>query len=101
MGHSIAKRVGDELVVDSVGFMAKSRMYVNKPMNESVSPSEKMHVVERIHLENRGKALVIERTITDPEILLRPWVTTVRYERHDDWEIGEVVCEQNNRTADY
>jgi len=101
MGHSIARREGDTLVVDSVGFMAKSRMYVNRPLYETVAPSEQMHVVERMHLAKDGRMLVIERTVTDPAILAQPWVTTVRYERHDDWEIGEIVCEENNRTSDY
>jgi hypothetical protein len=70
-------------------------------MNETVAPSEQMHVVERMHLEGGGKALVIDRTVTDPAILVQPWVTTVRYERHDDREIGEIVCEENNRSRDY
>jgi hypothetical protein len=101
MGNSIGHWEGNTLVVDTVGFMPSSRYYVNLPDNVSLSPGPDMHVIERLHLENNGNVLVNERTHIDPKNLAQPWITTVRYDRKSDWEIGEIICAENNHLKDY
>jgi hypothetical protein len=100
-GHSTGHWEGDVLVVESIGFLDKSNMYVNFPNNESVFPGPEMHVIERMHVEENGNVFVSERTITDPKNFLEPWVTTVRYERRPDWELEEAICAENNRSEEY
>ncbi len=100
-GHSTSHWEGDVLVIESIGFLGKSNMYVNYPNNESVFPGPEMRVIERMHVEEDGNVFVSERTITDPKNFLEPWVTTVRYERRPDWELEEAICAENNRTEEY
>jgi hypothetical protein len=99
-GHSIGWWEGDELVIDTVGFMDKAMVYVNLPGNVSIYPSPQMRVVERLRLIDDGQAFVSDRIIYDPVSLALPWKTTVRYERRD-WEIGETVCMENNQLDFY
>lgn len=100
-GHSIGHWEGDVLVVDTIGFMNKAVVYVNRPNNESIYPSPHMRVVERMRSADNGEAIISERTVYDPVNFAEPWVTTVRYKRRSDWEIEEVICAENNRTEEY
>lgn len=100
-GHSIAHWDGDVLVIDTVGFLDKAMVYVNKPGNISIYPSPKMHFVERLRLVDNGQAIISKRTLYDPVNLEEPWKTTVRYERRPDWEIGETICMENNQVFFY
>ena len=100
-GHSIGHWEGNVLVVDSIGFLDKSVVYVNRPNNESVYPSPQMRVVERIHTEDNGNVMVNKRTVYDPVNFAEPWITTVRYRKRPDWEIEEVICAENNLTEEY
>jgi hypothetical protein len=90
-GHSIGHWEGDTLVVDTVGFTTDTAL-----AGFGVRHSDKMHIVERMHLVDKDK-LQIETTITDPEALTKPFTSTRVYGRHRDWTIAEYVCQQNNR----
>lgn len=100
-GHSAGHWEDDVLVVESIGFLDKSNIYVNRPNNESVFPGPKMHMLERMHLEENGNVIISERTITDPKNFAIPWVTKVRYERRPDWEVAEAICSENNQIEEY
>lgn len=100
-GHSTGHWEGDVLVVESIGFLGKSNMYVNFPNNESVFPSPQMRVTERMHTEENGNVMISERTIIDPVNFKEPWRTKVRYERRPDWELEEAICAENNRIEEY
>jgi hypothetical protein len=100
-GHSIGHFEGDVLVVDSIGFLNRAIVYVNRKYNESVYPSPKMHVIERMRVTENGNVIISDRTVTDPANFTEPWHTTVRYERRPDWEIEENICAENNRTEEY
>ena len=91
-GNSIGHWEGDTLVVDSVGFTPDTAL----GMNMGVRHSDKMHVVERFHLQD-PKTLVIQTTIDDPEALAQPWSRSITYARHRDWTLAEYICQQNNR----
>lgn len=101
VGHSIGHFEGEQLVIESIGFMPRAILMVNRPGNEHVAPSPEMRVEERIHLEENGQVMVSERTIYDPPNFAEPWKTVVRYERRPDWEIGETVCMENNKATEY
>jgi hypothetical protein len=90
-GHSIGHWEGDTLVVDTVGFTTDTAL-----AGFGVKHSDKMHIVERMHLVD-GDKLQIETTITDPEALAKPLTSTRVYGRHRDWTLAEYVCQQNNR----
>jgi hypothetical protein len=90
-GHSIGHWEGDTLVVDTVGFTTDTGL-----SGFGVKHSDKMHIVERLRLSD-GDRLQIETTVTDPEALAKPWVSTRLYGRHRDWTLSEYVCQQNNR----
>lgn len=100
-GHSIGHFEGDVLVVDSIGFLNRSIVYVNKKYNESAYPSPQMHVIERMRVTENGNVILSDRTVIDPINFAEPWHTTVRYERRLDWEIEENICAENNRTEEY
>src|SRR5262245_41136600 len=90
-GHSIGHWEGDTLVVDTVGFTTDTAL-----AGFGVKHSDKMHIVERMHLVE-GDKLQIETTVTDPEALTKPLTSTRVYGRHRDWTLAEYVCQQNNR----
>lgn len=88
-GHAVANWEGQTLVIDTIGFNSEPWMI----MYDRIPRSEKLHVVERLRLENDGKLLVNEVTITDPEVLSRPWQFTLRYDRAPPGqEIIESIC---------
>jgi len=91
-GHSIGHWDGDTLVVDTVGFTQDTPL----GMNMGIKHSDKMHIVERFHLQD-PKTLQITTTIDDPEALAKPWTRTISYARHPDWTLAEYICQQNNR----
>ena len=39
----------------------------------------------------------IDTTITDPDVLTVPYVSTRTLSRHRTWTIAEYICEENNR----
>ena len=65
-------------------------------ISAGIPHGEKMHIKERIWLD-RPDVLMIETTITDPDVLTEPYVQRMAYRRQPDWEIREYVCEENNR----
>jgi hypothetical protein len=100
-GHAIGRWDGDVLVIDSLSFLDKAMVYVNMAGNVSIYPSPEMRFVERLRLVEDGNAIISERTLHDPVNLKEPWKTKVRYERRDDWEIGETICMENNNVFFY
>jgi len=91
-GHSIGHWDGDTLVVDTVGI---------KPVTElaqGMKHSDKLHVVERIHLaRDDADTLVDEMTMEDPEALAAPYHRTLTYKRQRDWNLMEFICAENDR----
>jgi hypothetical protein len=90
-GHSIGHWEGNTLVIDTVGLGHTTPLGFNR-MNHG----PKLHVVERIHLLSPDK-MVDEMTLTDPDVLARPWHVARGYTRHRDLDQLEYICEENNR----
>ena len=89
-GHSIGHWEGATLVVDSIGFKPSTML------NITTRHSDKMHIVERIHLADPD-TLVDELTFDDADALAQPWRETMTYTRHREWDQLEFICEENNR----
>lgn len=90
-GHSTGHWDGDTLVVDTVGFVPDSQIA------PGIGHSDQMHILERIRKVD-PEHLQIETTISDPQVLAKPWTTVHPYVRvHDD--LREYVCEENNHDS--
>jgi hypothetical protein len=91
-GHSIGRWEGDTLVVDTVGIKTITEL------ETGMRHSDRLHVVERIHLAAGDPAtLVVETTLEDPEALEAPYHRTYTYHRERDWNLMEFVCAENDR----
>jgi hypothetical protein len=91
-GTSIGRWEGDTLVVDTVGFSPLTEL------TRYVSFSPKARIVERFRLADPD-TMSIETTITDPEVLAAPSVSTRTLRRHRNWTTAEYICEENNRNS--
>ena len=89
-GTSIGRWEGDTLVVDTVGFSPLTQI------ERGVPHSDKMRIVERFRLAD-SETMNIETTVSDPEALTSPYVTSRTLKRHRNWTIAEYICEENNR----
>jgi len=91
-GTSIGRWDGDTLVVDTVGFSPLTEL------TRYVSFSPKARIVERFRLADPD-TMSIETTITDPDVLAAPSVSTRTLRRHRNWTTAEYICEENNRNS--
>src|SRR5687768_11359198 len=91
-GTSIGRWDGDTLVVDTVGFSPLTEL------TRYVSFSPHARIVERFRLADPD-TMSIETTITDPEVLAAPSVSTRTLRRHRNWTTAEYICEENNRNS--
>lgn len=89
-GTSIGHWDGSTLVVETIGFSPLTTIARNVPH------SDKMRITERFRLTGPD-TMSIETTVSDPEVLAKPWTTTRTLARHRDWTIREYICEENNR----
>jgi hypothetical protein len=90
MGDSIGKWEGDTLVVDTIGFNDKTWLD-----GEGLPHSDALHLVERIRRTSHD-ALTIDFTIDDPKAYTKPWVAHHLFDLKPGWNIGEVVCVDDN-----
>jgi hypothetical protein len=89
MGDAIGKWDGDTLVVDTVGFNDKT--WID---NDGHPHTEDLHVVERMRRVNHD-TLTIDTTIEDPKAYTKSWGGHATYDLKPDWNLGEMVCEDN------
>ena len=59
--------------------------------------SEALRVTERVHRERFGH-LVIEQTIDDPEVFVRPFTITLGAPYVPDTDLLEYVCAENEKS---
>jgi hypothetical protein len=71
-GEGIGRWEGDTMVIDTIGFNSSSWF----DQLGGYFHSENMHVVERLHRD--GNTLTWTATVEDPDVLLKPWTTTLR-----------------------
>ena len=80
------------MVVDTVGFSPLTEL------TRYVSFSPKARIVERFRLADLD-TMSIETTITDPEVLAAPSVSTRTLRRHRNWTTAEYICEENEKDS--
>ncbi len=87
-GYSVGRWHGDTLTVETLGIKTNVT-YFDFPH------TEKMKIVEEFRLV--GDDLLQDKiTITDPEILAKPYVVTYQYKRQDpSYRVMEYVCDNN------
>ena len=90
-GESVGHYEGDTLVVDTIG--QNTRTFVD-PFR--TPHTEKLHVGERWHLVDGGKALEVAVTVDDPDTYYEPWSGLRRYRRVQQ-EFTEHICAENNQ----
>ena len=91
-GHSIGHWEGDTLVADTIAIKD------DVPLAMGVNHSDKLHVVERIHLKaGDPNTLVDEITVDDPDALEHPYTAVATYHRDRYGELLEFECAENDR----
>jgi hypothetical protein len=90
-GTSIGHWEGKTLVVETKG------LHWDIPINQKgLMHSPDLTVSERFWLEDGGKTLHDQITLTDPQTFSTPWTVTKTFKRTKD-PLNEYVCEENNR----
>jgi hypothetical protein len=90
-GTSVGHWEGKVLVVDTKG------LHWDIPINQKgLMHSPNLAVHERLWLEDGGKTLHDQITLTDPEVFAEPWTVLKTFKRTTD-PVNEYVCEENNR----
>ncbi len=88
-GHSTGKWDRDTLVVDTLGFNARS--WINL-----LPHTEMLHVVERYRRRDLGH-LEVQTTIEDPGTFSRPWKRNNVWELAPKEDVREYVCNENDK----
>jgi hypothetical protein len=93
MGFSVGRWDGDALVVESIGYKARTWLdFAGSPHGE------KLRVTERWRRLNFGQ-MEVEETFTDPEYYSRPLNVKVAGTLVSDTDLLEFVCAENERIA--
>ena len=88
-GESIGRWEGDELVIETTGFIGENHL-----MQAGVLAGEQLRIVERYSLINDGNTLKMDFTFTDPEHWLGEWKHTKFRDRvvGNEAEVREANC---------
>jgi hypothetical protein len=89
-GNSVGYWDGDMLVIDTIGLQPRTNIAPGIPHTEA------SRVHEHIWMTAPDQ-LMVEFTITNPEVLARPYVTRVAYRLDNEFPLREYVCSENNR----
>jgi hypothetical protein len=89
-GESIGHWEGDALVVDTKYFPGHHHWLDQG--GASIPASDRLHIVERMRLIEKGETLEIAYTLTDPKSWKGDWHFTKRFNRLHDTDITEVEC---------
>jgi hypothetical protein len=95
MGDAIGRWEGDTLVIDTVGFNDISWLD-----NVGHPHSDQLHVVERVRRADHD-TLTIDTTIDDPKTYTKSWGGHAILELKPDWNLGEMVCEDDINFSDF
>jgi hypothetical protein len=90
-GESVGHYEGDSLMVDTIGL--SERTFVD---NYQTPHTMQLHVIERFHLIDGGKALEVSAHIEDPGAFTTPWNAIQRYRRVEQGPMIEMACAENN-----
>lgn len=90
-GESVGHYEGDSLVIDTIGLNAKTVVDIYRTPH-----TEQLHVIERWHLIDGGKAMEAIFTVDDPGSFYKPWTAQRHYHRVDQ-DFEEKICAENNQ----
>ncbi|HVY65456.1 MAG TPA: hypothetical protein VHH11_11610 [Gammaproteobacteria bacterium] len=90
MGNSVGRFEGDTLVVDVIGFNTETLI-------AGVKHTEALHVTERYRRTDFG-TIAYEAVVEDPAVFAKPVRYAGNLTLHPEWEIGEYICAENNKT---
>jgi hypothetical protein len=91
-GSSVGRWEGETLVIETIGLNPRISL------SPGVHPTEKTRIVERLRID-KADHMVLQTTITDPDVFVEPLVLVTGYVRKRDWEMREYVCQENNHDA--
>jgi hypothetical protein len=95
MGTSYGKWDGDTLVIETVGFNNKTWLDPGGHVH-----TDKMRTTER-YTRLTETQLKHEFVIDDPGAYTKPWGWSYVLQGHNDWEIIEYVCNENNKDIEH
>jgi hypothetical protein len=84
-GDSLGRWDGRTLIVDTTGFLPQVQIAEGYPGNSKTQLIEKFKMTAQDRIE-------LELTVTNPELLQEPWVTTRVLTRHPGWSLHESYC---------
>src|SRR4029079_15130469 len=94
-GHSVGRKDGDTLVIDTIGFNDKFWFdFVGHPH------TEQLHTVERYSRPDLG-TLTEEVTITDPGAYTKPFTINAKHRLLPGDELLEYICQENQRDTQH
>lgn len=91
-GDSIGHWEGQTLVIDTAAIRAEAQLITGVPLG-----STSTHMIERYRLIDRD-TLEVQKTVENPEIFTRPWVTTRTVKRMLGEEFPESICWRDRET---
>ncbi|MCB2067610.1 MAG: hypothetical protein KDE15_13340 [Erythrobacter sp.] len=91
-GNSVGHWEGDVLVVETVGL----HQFNSIARGIYVQHSDQARIDERIW-QPAADELIVEMTVTDPEVLAEPYTSRIYFRRQNEFPIREYVCAENNR----
>jgi hypothetical protein len=92
-GHAVGHWEADTLVIDTVGFNAKTWL------DRAGSPhGPRLHLVERIRKLDGGTTIEDQMTIEDPDFYTQPFTERMMYKWRPDWRMPERNCEEAMRS---
>ena len=95
LGDAIGRWEGDTLVVDTIGFNDKT--WIDRAGHPH---SDQLHLTERIRRADQN-TLQDQITIEDPKAYTKPWGATIQFRLRPNWNITEMVCEDNVNFDDF
>lgn len=100
-GYSVAHWEDDTLVVETTGFKHQSDSGLQVWIQMGVKVTPKLKLVERYRLGAEGKTMEVQLTMTDPDILAKPWVSKKIFELRPNVEIMEFTCLPDENVVTY
>jgi hypothetical protein len=89
-GESIGHWEGNALVIHTKYFESNQHW-----IDQGIPVSDEFEMTERVTLQDKGKTLQIEYTMTDPKNWKGEWTSTKRWMREDYSDVPEVECLPN------
>jgi hypothetical protein len=100
-GESVGRYEGDTLVVDTIGLNTKT--FVD---NYRTPHTDQLHVIERFHMVDGGKTMIVNVHVEDPGAFTTPWNAIQRFGRFEGstrnkGQLVESICAESAGLAHF